>query len=147
MHPNAVEPAPGTSNLGSYDLFVPPKQDNRVEIAVQGLIRDAIIDARVAARELNREELTRVTTVPRVRSVTVTTDGERGTVGGLNFVLPVAFMFLLFMGVMGGGPGHVDDDGRGEVEPRDRGAAVRRVADASSWAASCSATWASACSR
>ncbi len=36
VHPNAVEPAPGTSNLGSYDLFVPAKQDNRVEIAVQG---------------------------------------------------------------------------------------------------------------
>ena len=105
LHPNAVEPAPNTSNLGSYDLFVPAKQDNRVEIAVQGLIRDAIIDARVAARELNREELTRVTTVARVRSVTVTTEGERGTVGGLNFILPVAFTFLLFMGVMGAGQG------------------------------------------
>ena len=81
LHPNVVEPAPGTSNLGSYDLFVPAKQDNRVEIAVQGLIRDAIIDARVAARELNREQLTRVTTVARVRSVTVTAEGESGTVG------------------------------------------------------------------
>ena len=105
LHANAVEPAPGTSNLGSYDLFVPAKQDNRVEIAVQGLMRDAIIDARVAARDLNREELTRVTTVARVRSVTVTTEGERGTVGGLNFILPVAFTFLLFMGVMGAGQG------------------------------------------
>ena len=105
LHANAVEPAPGTSNLGSYDLFVPAKQDNRVEIAVQGLMRDAIIDARVAARDLNREELTRVTTVPRVRSVTVTSEGERGTVGGFTFILPVAFTFLLFMGVMGAGQG------------------------------------------
>ena len=39
-----------------------------------------------------------MTTVPRVRSVTVTSEGERGTVGGLNFILPVAFTFLLFMG-------------------------------------------------
>ena len=69
-----------------------------------------------------------MTTVPRVRSVTVTTEGERGTVGGLNFILPVAFMFLLVHGRHGRGPGHVDDDGRGEVEPRDRGAPVRRVA-------------------
>ncbi len=68
-------------------------------------MRDAIIDARVAARDLNREELTRVTTVPRVRSVTVTSEGERGTVGGFNFILPVAFTFLLFMGVMGAGQG------------------------------------------
>ena len=46
-----------------------------------------------------------MTTVARVRSATVTTEGERGTVGELNFILPVAFTFLLFMGVMGAGQG------------------------------------------
>jgi ABC-2 type transport system permease protein len=40
-----------------------------------------------------------------VRSITVTPEGERGTVGGFNFIVPAAFTFLLFMGVMGAGQG------------------------------------------
>ena len=47
---NAVEPTPGTSNLGSYSLFVPPRLDNRIEIAVQGVMREAIVEARAGAR-------------------------------------------------------------------------------------------------
>jgi ABC-2 type transport system permease protein len=105
VHANAVEPSPGTSNLGSFDLYVPPKLDNRVEIAVQGVIRDAIINARVDVRGLNREELTRLTQVPRVQSITVGAEGDRDTVLGLNIVVPMAFMFLLFMGVMFAGQG------------------------------------------
>ena len=105
VHANAVEPSPGTSNLGTYDLYVPPRQDNRVEVAVQGVMREAIIEARVFARDLNRQELTLVTTVPRVRSVTVGADGERNTVSGFNIVIPVVFMGLLVMGVMFAGQG------------------------------------------
>jgi ABC-type Na+ efflux pump permease subunit len=105
VHRNAVEPAPGTSNLGSFDLYVPPKQDGRVEIAVQGVIRDAIVDARVDVRGLNREELTRIMQVPRVRSVSVGAEGERDTVSGLNMIIPIAFMGLLIIGVMSAGQG------------------------------------------
>jgi ABC-2 type transport system permease protein len=105
VHANAVEPLPGTSNFGSFELYVPPKQDNRVEIAVQGVMRDAIIDARVAARGLNREELTRVTTIPRVRSIAVGADGERDSASGLNIIVPIAFMSLLIIGVMSAGQG------------------------------------------
>jgi ABC-type Na+ efflux pump permease subunit len=105
VHANAVEPTPGTSNLGSFDLYVPPKLDNRVEIAVQGVIRDAIINARVDVRGLNREELTRIMQMPRVRSVTVGAESERATVGGLNIIVPVAFMSLLIIGVMSAGQG------------------------------------------
>jgi ABC-2 type transport system permease protein len=105
LHRNAVEPASGESALGSYDLYVPAKLDNRVEIAVQGAVREAIINARMRVRDLDRAAASGLVTVPRVRSVTVTAEGERGTVGGLNFILPVAFTFLLFMGVMGAGQG------------------------------------------
>jgi ABC-2 type transport system permease protein len=105
VHANAVEPTAGTSNLGSYDLYVPSRQDNRIEVAVQSLMREAIIEARVDSRGLNREELTSVTTVPRVRSVTVGADGERDTVFGLNMIIPAVFMGLLIMGVMFAGQG------------------------------------------
>jgi ABC-type Na+ efflux pump permease subunit len=102
---NAVEPRPGEASFGAYALYVPPNQDNRVEIAVHQSLREAIIGARVKARGLDRAVIYELTTVPRVRSVTVTDDAERGTVGGFAFVLPLAFMFLLFMGVMGSGQG------------------------------------------
>jgi ABC-2 type transport system permease protein len=105
VHANAVAPSPGTSNFGSFDLYVPPRQDSRVEISVQGVLRDAIIDARVDARGLNREELTRVTTIPRVRSVAVGAGGERDSVSGLNIIVPIAFMSLLIIGVMSAGQG------------------------------------------
>ena len=105
IHANAVEPKPGDKSFGSYDLYVPPKEDTRVEIGVHQSVREAIIAARLRLRGLDRAEVNDLTTVPRVRSVTVTANAEQGTVGGFEFVLPLAFLFLLFMGVMGSGQG------------------------------------------
>jgi len=105
IHANAVEPRAGESMLGSYDLYVPPSQDGRVEIAVHQSLREAIVSARMRARALDRAAVNELVTVPRVRSVTVSRDGEQHTVGAFNFVLPAAFMFLLFMSVMGSGQG------------------------------------------
>ncbi len=103
VHENAVESASG--ELGSYDLYVPPRQDARAEVIVHSLLREAILDARAAVRGLNRAELSRVLTVPRVRSISVGGGGERDTVFGLNMVVPMVFMGLLMMGVMFAGQG------------------------------------------
>ena len=105
IHANAAQPNAGETSLGSFDLYVPPKQDQRVEIAVQQALREAIIGARVKRAGLDRAALNELTSVPRVRSVTVTEGAERGTVGAFGFLLPIAFMFLLFMSVMGSGQG------------------------------------------
>ena len=105
VHTNAIEPKAGETDFGSYDLYVPPRQDDRVEIAVQSIMRDAIIDARVAARGLDRDQLTSLTTVPRVDSVTIGESGERDTVFGVGLVVPIVFMSLLIMGVMAAGQG------------------------------------------
>lgn len=105
IHPNAVEPQRGSDVFGSYDLYVPPNQDARAEIAVHQSLRDAIVSARIRARGLDRAAISDLVTLPRVYSVTVAEDGERETVGGFNFILPLAFMMLLFMGVVGSGQG------------------------------------------
>ncbi len=105
IHANAVEPKAGDTALGSYDLYLPPRQDNRVEIAVQQVLRDAIVSARLATHGLDRVTINDLVTVPRVQSITVADGGERAGGGAFAFVLPAAFMFLLFMGVMGSGQG------------------------------------------
>jgi ABC-type Na+ efflux pump permease subunit len=105
IHANAVEPKAGETTLGSYDLYLPPRTDNRVEIAVQQVLRDAIVGARLATHGLDRVTINDLVTVPRVQSITVSDGGERANASGFAFILPAAFMFLLFMGVMGSGQG------------------------------------------
>ena len=90
MHANAVEPRIGTSNLGSYDLYVPARQDQRVgDRRAQVSCAKRSSTRASAGRGLDREELARVLTVPRVQSVTVGAGGDRDTVFGLNIVVPL----------------------------------------------------------
>ena len=105
IHANAVEPKAGQTELGSYDLYLPPRTDNRVEMAVHQVLRDAIVSARLTMHGLDHVTINDLVTVPRVQSITVADGGERTGGGGFAFILPAAFMFLLFMGVMGSGQG------------------------------------------
>ena len=102
IHEHAVTSG-AAQGLGAYDLFVPPGLDDRDLDFIHDSLRDAIVDARVAARSLDRAEIDALLRVPRPRSTTVGPDAERETVGGLNMMLPMAFMVLMFMGIMGGG--------------------------------------------
>lgn len=103
VHADAVTPPAGESQYGSYDLYVPPGTDDRAVNAIHGILRDAIVGARVSAQGLDRASLEAIVQVPRPRSVTVSEDAERRTVGGFNMVLPLAFGVLMFIGVMTGG--------------------------------------------
>jgi ABC-2 type transport system permease protein len=96
---------PGAEGYGAYELYVPSDTDVRNEIAVHAALREAITSLRIEARGFDRATIDSLTRIPRVRSVTVTEDAEQQTVSGLNIMVPMAFMFLLFMGVMGGGQG------------------------------------------
>src|SRR5262249_48528670 len=104
IHADAVVRAQGTSTYGTYDLYVPPNLDDRADSEIQQGLQQAIINARVRARSLDREAIEAIVSVPRVRSVTVRKGNEQQTVQALNFMLPFAFGLLLFMGVMTGGP-------------------------------------------
>lgn len=104
VHENAVTAAPGEA-LGAYELYVPPGQDIRVEQAVKRALREAIVAARIAESGLDRGRIEALVSVPNVRSVTVSGDEERGTVPVFNMMVPFAFMFLLFMSVLGSGQG------------------------------------------
>jgi ABC-type Na+ efflux pump permease subunit len=105
IHANAVEPGSGNSGYGSWDMYVPANQDGRAEIAIAQSLREAIVTARMKSRGLERALVNELMTVPRVQSTTVSEEGERRTVGGFQFALPIMFMTLLMISVMGSGQG------------------------------------------
>lgn len=103
IHPDALERDSAGASFGEYDLFVREKLDDRIESELSGALRDAIISNRIRLSGLDRDEIDALTTLRRVRSTTVTREGEQETNETLNMLLPGAFMILLLMAVMTGG--------------------------------------------
>jgi len=102
IHENAVVPTSGDV-YGSYDTYVPASADDRAIGEIQQAMQDGLINARVRQQGLDRSKLESLVRVPRGRSITVTRESERNTVRGINQMLPIAFIILMFMGVMTGG--------------------------------------------
>jgi ABC-2 type transport system permease protein len=101
IHKDAIEPA-GLENP-IYELFVPPNFDDRTGNEIQRGLREAIVNARVQARSIDKSTMDAIMNIPSAPSVTVTQNEQRQTVKGFNILLPAVFGFLLFMGTMGGG--------------------------------------------
>jgi ABC-2 type transport system permease protein len=102
VHENAVE-SDADDKFGKYDLFVREKLDDRVVDEIRRGMRNAIVNARVENEGLNRALIDSLTTVGRVRSKTVTEEGEQDTHEDLAVMVPAAFMLLLFVSVMTSG--------------------------------------------
>jgi ABC-2 type transport system permease protein len=102
VHPTAVI-SDEHRQYGSYDLFVAPNLENRLENQIQQSLGEAIVNARLRAQHLDPVAVDQMVRVARVRSVTVTKNGERPPAGIFNRVVPFAFVGLLFFGVMMGG--------------------------------------------
>lgn len=101
--PDAVAPSPGEKEYGAYELFLRPKQDDRVTSEIRRTIRDAIIDARIAEAGLEAEDIFAMTRMAGARSLEVSEQGERASNAVLNMLLPFAYMILLLMSAMMGG--------------------------------------------
>src|SRR5690606_30323448 len=50
LHENVVEPRDGSPALGGYDLYVPPRLDDRIQGEIRRALTDAIVMARITAR-------------------------------------------------------------------------------------------------
>lgn len=96
---DAVEPAAGGA-YGSYDLFVPPNTSARVEGELRDSLREAIVSARLAARQISAADVAVMTAVVTGPSVTVGSDAERQTSTAFNQAVPFVFVGLLVFGVM-----------------------------------------------
>ena len=103
VHDDAVVKAPDKERLGNYDLFVREKLDDRIVDQIKRGMWNSIVDARVRQANLDRELIDSLTNVGRVRSRTVTAEGEEETNEIFNVLLPMGFMILLFASVMTSG--------------------------------------------
>lgn len=103
IDPNAVTPR-DDGTLGTYELFIRQSLDDRIEgNHLRPVLRKAIRSARLTNAGFDPEQIDTLTSVPRVRSTTVTEEGEQATNEIVQIFLPMAFMGLLMIAVMTGG--------------------------------------------
>jgi len=100
---DAVARAAGQSEYGGYDLYVSPTLDDATESVIHDGVRQALVNARLAAGNLDREVVEATMRVSRPQSVIVTAAGEQQTQRGLTRALPFILGILMFIGVMIGG--------------------------------------------
>jgi ABC-type Na+ efflux pump permease subunit len=103
VHPNAVVPKAGSTDYGTYDLFVPENTDERIETTFYDGFRESALSARVRAQQMDRAQVEAVMRIPRATSTTVGLDTERRTNVRFNRALPFVFAGLLVFGIMIGG--------------------------------------------
>ncbi|GAB4374057.1 MAG: hypothetical protein Kow0062_11650 [Acidobacteriota bacterium] len=99
---NAVEPAED-GTFGAYALYLREGVDDRITEQLERAIERAIVDARVALRGLDADELRVLMRVRGERTVTVTDKGERESNEAIKAILPMAFFMLLWIPVITGG--------------------------------------------
>jgi ABC-type Na+ efflux pump permease subunit len=103
IHPDAIVRAAGKPDFGTYDLYVSSSLDDATEGAIFEGARLALVNARMAASQLDPKAIEDTMRVTRPRSVLVAAGGDQQTARGLTRLLPFIMGIMLFMGVMIGG--------------------------------------------
>jgi len=103
VHPNAVVPKDGSTQYGTYDIYVPENTDERLETTFYDGFRETALSARVLAQKMDRAQVEAVMRIPRATSTTVALNAERQTNVRFNRTLPFVFAGLLVFGIMIGG--------------------------------------------
>jgi ABC-type Na+ efflux pump permease subunit len=103
IDPDAVTASAEGGKLGSYQLYVREKLDSRLIDELRDAVKASVISARFAERQMDADEAVRLTKVAAVTPVVVSKDGEKRSSDAARELMPMAFLFLIFLGVMTGG--------------------------------------------
>lgn len=100
----AVKGVEGKANtFTDYELFVAPKLDPEVQSDIRGQVSQAIVDARIEASGLDVDRVRALTRQNRVEATAITAEGEKKANPALQFLLPGAFLFLMWISVFTAG--------------------------------------------
>lgn len=108
---DAVRPAPAADGAPAappahrpFEFFVAPKLDIEVQEDIREEVAKAVVDARLEAQGIDPRLVRGLLGVPRVTPVVVTDSGERRSGGEAEaFLIPAAFLFLLWISVFTAG--------------------------------------------
>jgi ABC-2 type transport system permease protein len=101
--PDAVAKDPAKEEYGTYELFIKSNLDARVQDLVRDQVREAIITTRIQSAGQDPTKIRAMTRLPRPDAIAVTKDGQEKSSEFQQFIVPVAFMILLWIAVLTGG--------------------------------------------
>jgi ABC-2 type transport system permease protein len=100
----AIKGVDGQSNtFKDFELFVAPKLDPEVQGDIRNQVSQAIVDARIETSGLDVERVRALTRQSRVEATAITPEGEKKSNPALQFLLPGAFLFLMWISVFTAG--------------------------------------------
>ena len=100
---DAVEPAAGAGEFGTYAIYASRDLDDATERALYDSLRQAIVTARLNALQLDQKRIDAMTRVRRPVSVVVTQSGEQRSRRQFMQMLPFLVGVMLFAAVIMGG--------------------------------------------
>ena len=100
---DAIERAPGSEEFGTFDLYASRNLDDATESALFDSMREALVNARLTAVTLDKEQVDAMTRVARPTSVIVTAAGEQRAQRQFMRFLPFLVGIFIFVGVVMGG--------------------------------------------
>ncbi len=103
VDPAAVHRPASDKPFGAFQVFVKSKLDARAQRAITDQVGRALIRARLAANGSNPDDVLAMTALPRVRAQAVTAGGDKSTGEMQQYILPIAFMMLLWISVFTSG--------------------------------------------
>ncbi len=97
--PTGAVTAEAGKPYGGFDLFVAPKLDIEVRGDVEAQVRDAIVDARIKAANMDIAAVRSITQRPSASTKAITSTGEKKGSEVAQLLIPGAFMLLLWISV------------------------------------------------
>lgn len=86
-----------------YEVFVAPRLDPEVQRNLRDEVSQAIVDTRMELQGLDPSLIRNLTARPKAVSQAVTKEGDRKTSEAASFIVPAAFMFLIWVSVFTAG--------------------------------------------
>lgn len=86
-------------NFVSFELFTIPKLDFQIQSRMNSAAGQSVVDARLATSDLKdkADRIRRLLSQPRAEVKTVTETGDANSAGDLSMLMPMAFMFLMWI--------------------------------------------------